>query len=436
MSMVGRQRSMQHLALRRLLSSQPASQQSMSMREIVLTRRRAAGVAIHDAHQRRRQQERKSFGATTFELLLGGGLAVGAYAYAASNSLDAPGLLAPRPKHGRPLPPRVQLIVHGSAGGGSTAGGVSVYGRRWARVDVKCAMCRRSLLRRGEPCFLHSEPGEAGQGQEVLLCAQHYATAHCQNCALCAVRFEPAGELPLLLPTGEAFCQSCTTRPCYSCARPIGRADAAARPLCGTCRASAVVSERAALELLRELKGWFLDIGLDFGRWEPGQLRLVSSVASAHLEGLTHRSSLGRGGAGPARTVPAIDLLHGLPRHHAAQVLAHEMAHAWLWLQHFPEPLDKKTEEGVCELFAYLWLLCEEAAQEAAAPAGADALTPSRRQLLQRIRVMELRGDHAYGDGFREALAASERHGLALTLASVRTTGRLPGVARPRPGGW
>ena len=110
--------------------------------------------------------------------------------------------------------------------------------------------------------------------------------------------------------------------------------------------------------------------------------------------------------------MPAISLLHGLPRAHAAQVLVHELAHAWLWLQDFPAEMDRHAEEGLCELFAYHWLLSEEAreggAEVDARGGGLGAHSPRRRELLQRIRVMELNSDRTYGGGFRQALRAAE----------------------------
>lgn len=416
------------------------------MREIVLSRRRAdtLGNVRRAAREKRRASEQQRFGLPLLELVFGGALAVGVFAYSLRDWLDAPGLFAPRAKRGQPLPPHVLALVRGGAtrapSDQSGEEHVYAYGRRWARSAMRCADCGRNLLRRGEPCFLHApapaatappveQVGWAGGG-EVLLCAQHYARAHCTHCSLCALRFEAGNPRPpLLLPTGEAFCASHVHElPCYSCARPIGRADAASRALCASCRASAVVSERGATELLRELKSFFVTVGLDFGRWEPARLRLVSSPPAdgdGHLEGLTHRSE--RAGV---RTVPSIDLLHGLPREHAAQVLVHEMAHAWLWLQDHPEALSARTEEGVCELLAYLWLLSEEAHERSAA----EPLSKRRRELLQRIRVMEQRSDRAYGGGFRDALRATEECGLAAVLHSVRTHGTLPGQPRARAG--
>lgn len=441
-------------ALRRLLSSNSSpvpGNPTFSMRQIVLARREAeaVGAASRIAREKRRSSERQRFGLPVFEFVLGGALAVGLYAYTISGWLDAPGLFNPRPSRGRPLPPHVAALISGNAGALSGEH-VYAYGRRWPRSAMRCAQCKRNLLKRGEPCFLHvqaapdapaaSAGAAAAAGAavavegEVLLCAQHYAQAHCTTCSLCARQFEAGGRPPLLLPTGEAFCASHQHNvPCFSCARPIGRADAAARPLCAQCRSSAIVSEQAAAELLRELKGFFLSAGLDFGRWEPAQLRLVSSppggggfgAEGGHLEGLTHRAS-----SAGVRAVPSIDLLHGLPREHAAQVLVHEMAHAWLWLQGHPRSLPRRTEEGVCELLAYLWLLSEEAHEAA----GAQALSPRRRELLQRIRVMEQRSDRAYGGGFRDALRATEQRGLQAVLHSVHTRGKLPGRPRARAG--
>lgn len=447
------------VATRRLLSSQsaesfPRDAATRSMRDIVASRREAGalGAAGRVAREQRRMSEQQRFGLPLFEFMLGGALAVGLFAYSLSDWLPAPGLFAPRPKRGRPLPPNVLALVRGDAsadsGGLTVEDHVYAYGRQWPRSAMRCAHCKRNLLKRGEPCFLHTQAAsgaptntaptdaaaEPPMEGEVLLCAQHYAQTHCTHCSLCAKQFEAGGRPPLLLPTGEAFCASHRQNvPCFSCARPIGRADAAARPLCAKCRSTAIVSERAAFELLRELKGFFLTAGLDFGRWEPAQMRLVSSPpgdggfggSGGHLEGLTHRAT--RDGV---RLIPSIDLLHGLPREHAAQVLVHEMAHAWLWLQDHPKAIDKRTEEGLCELFAYLWLLAEEAHERS----GAEPLSTRRRELLQRIRVMEQRSDRAYGGGFRDALRAAERCGLPAVLHSVRMRGELPGGLRARAG--
>jgi hypothetical protein len=403
-----------------------------------------------------------------FELVAFGSLLAAAWGYVIADLIQTSPFTKPRPRRGPPLPKRVRILVNGDEGADASAGAspdgcVFVYGRPWDRSMLRCAECKRSLSRPGEGCFLHDassleqraqqQPhgehgvlaasssamgGEGSVAGECLLCTQHFAKRHCTRCLLCGDPFDGRGPAPIVIKTGEAFCHKHRFEPpCYSCARPIGRADAASRPLCASCRTDALVSQRAALELVRELKGWFLSLGLDFGRWEPAQLRLVDASPGAHhlgnVEGLAHRAH------GPARMfapgsrrdIASIDLLHGLPRAHAAQVLVHELAHAWLWLQDYPAETEGHAEEGLCQLFAYLWLLTEEAREASSAAGGGQAAPYSarRNELLQRIRVMEQNSDRTYGGGFRDALRLAEQRGLHRTLEYVRAHGRLPAVA-------
>ena len=96
-------------------------------------------------------------------------------------------------------------------------------------------------------------------------------------------------------------------------------------------------------------------------------------------------------------------------------VLAHEYAHGLFFLDEYP-PMRLETEEGLCELFAWLWL--------SAGRNGEDEAENARRR-----RAMEERKDPVYGDGFRAALSAfREASGgnLENLLARVRETGELP----------
>jgi hypothetical protein len=96
-------------------------------------------------------------------------------------------------------------------------------------------------------------------------------------------------------------------------------------------------------------------------------------------------------------------------------VLAHEYAHGLFFLDEYP-PMRLETEEGLCELFAWLWL--------SAGRNGEDEAENARRR-----RAMEERKDPVYGDGFRAALRAfREASGgnLGNLLARVRETGELP----------
>ena len=96
-------------------------------------------------------------------------------------------------------------------------------------------------------------------------------------------------------------------------------------------------------------------------------------------------------------------------------VLAHEYAHGLFFLDEYP-PMRLETEEGLCELFAWLWL--------SAGRNGEDEAENARRR-----RAMEERKDPVYGDGFRAALSAFREASagtLGNLLARVRETGELP----------
>ena len=125
-----------------------------------------------------------------------------------------------------------------------------------------------------------------------------------------------------------------------------------------------------------------------------------------------------------SRRIEDVLLLRGMSRTATGATLAHEFGHCYLFARAFPA-LPLKTEEGVCELFAWLWLgggLSVPAATRATLN-GADEAHNARR----RAR-MEKRQDPVYGDGFRDAKKALERCGgnLWTLLEHVRVNAALP----------
>ena len=124
------------------------------------------------------------------------------------------------------------------------------------------------------------------------------------------------------------------------------------------------------------------------------------------------------------RFIKDVLLLRGMSRTATGATLAHEYGHCYLFARAFPS-LPLKVEEGVCELFAWLWLgggLSVPAATRATVN-GADEAQNARR----RAR-MERRQDPVYGDGFRDAKKALERCGgnLWTLLEYVRANAALP----------
>ena len=150
-------------------------------------------------------------------------------------------------------------------------------------------------------------------------------------------------------------------------------------------------------------------------RSERSPTRSVAATALAHRDVSDVRES---------RRIEDVLLLRGMSRTATGATLAHEFGHCYLFARAFPA-LPLKTEEGVCELFAWLWLgggLSVPAATRATLN-GADEAQNARR----RAR-MERRQDPVYGDGFRDAKKALERCGgnLWTLLEHVRANAALP----------
>jgi hypothetical protein len=99
--------------------------------------------------------------------------------------------------------------------------------------------------------------------------------------------------------------------------------------------------------------------------------------------------------------------LHGLPREHTAVVIAHELGHAWLFLNAFPE-LPLHVEEGLCELCEYLWLNQQH--------------TPEAKNRLKLLR----QNKSIYGAGFQGARNALQGRSLSLLLAYVKEQREFP----------
>jgi hypothetical protein len=80
-------------------------------------------------------------------------------------------------------------------------------------------------------------------------------------------------------------------------------------------------------------------------------------------------------------------------------VLAHEYGHVFLFTRRFPA-LSLQTEEGICELFAWLWLGGGAGARAGGKGGGSGTINgEDEGQNARRRRLMESRKDAVYGDG-------------------------------------
>ena len=112
--------------------------------------------------------------------------------------------------------------------------------------------------------------------------------------------------------------------------------------------------------------------------------------------------------------------LFGLPRDYLATVLAHEAGHVYMARANFPD-LNDSAREGLCELFAFLWLQQPDA----------DALAGAPSDRRYRVHCIENNEHKIYSDGFRSALAAYQGTGSSLStlLEQVVAVGGLPCTA-------
>ncbi|XP_038883375.1 protein DA1-related 1-like isoform X2 [Benincasa hispida] len=138
--------------------------------------------------------------------------------------------------------------------------------------------------------------------------------------------------------------------------------------------------------------------------------------------------------------VTAILILYGLPRLLTGSILAHEMMHAWLRLQGYPN-LKPEIEEGICQVLAHIWLKSKinmGSDASMAATSSSSSLQPpcsNKQGKLSEIekklgecfiRQIELDASPAYGDGFRVGEQAVSKYGLKETLDHIKLTQTFP----------
>ena len=126
------------------------------------------------------------------------------------------------------------------------------------------------------------------------------------------------------------------------------------------------------------------------------------------------------------RGIEAVTLRPGLTCLAAAQVLAHEYTHCWLWLQNYPV-LPPRLEEGLCELLSYLYLLSLlREGQGQGGDTGYAVLERDADAIRAQILSIEANAHPDYGGGFRECVAALRGRTLHELLYYVQEHGCLP----------
>ena len=189
--------------------------------------------------------------------------------------------------------------------------------------------------------------------------------------------------------------------------------------MCNLCRRTGIDSLRAAETLAQKVATIIANLGFTLSR-ASFPLRLVDQLeltqAGTHgeqINGTTQMAIETLNGEVVKREIAAILMLHGLPAESFAATYAHELGHVWLFQQHFPE-LPLQVEEGICELFAHLWLINNPGP-------WSDYL----------IHLKERSTDPVYGEGYRIALRSLRHMNPAELFEFVKKHQRFPNAPNP-----
>jgi len=176
--------------------------------------------------------------------------------------------------------------------------------------------------------------------------------------------------------------------------------------MCMPCAKSAVCDDARAVKLLEEVRSALQRFGIS-----TQDKRIICKVADssklhraaakrqhththqARLLGITRTKMVKHSDGQVQRFLKGILVQEGLSAELAANVIAHEYGHCYLFIHRFPA-LPPHVEEGVCELFAWLWMQTRPA-------------SPSLDRRRQNMRENQ---DATYGGGFRAALGALDKH--------------------------
>ncbi|KAK3287567.1 hypothetical protein CYMTET_4932 [Cymbomonas tetramitiformis] len=273
--------------------------------------------------------------------------------------------------------------------------GVRAFGKIWYPEHFKCVHCKKAL--KGQ--FLEKD------GKPY--CKQDYGKLFCDQCLVC--------KEPLLNREyeknnwDELMCHKHRLEggaECFDCGRFLPRGVALPmdeRWMCPKCFPSAVQDEALAATLLQEVRAGMKPFGISAEGRIP--LALASSEklqraclkrSSAHSTplGLTRSKVLLENQTVTQRFLKGVLVLRGLSKDLCTQVMAHEFGHCYMFMNRFPM-LPPMVEEGVCELFTWVWM----------------QHCPESPEILRKRRRMLDNKDPVYGGGFRAAHTALKKMG-------------------------
>lgn len=270
---------------------------------------------------------------------------------------------------------------------------LSASGRFWHHECFKCRHCRKPIAEQG----YYRKTGS-------IYCTSCYEQLFVPQCCICK---KPVHGRYITDFWDNTYCavHEDELHRCFCCGRLICREISNdsmiyndGRLVCGICFETAVFSRKKAEgifeNVIRTLSKYgirTMTVPLKFLAYDQNKKDAPNSMRhwgyAAKIVTLSQKQKY---------EIKHISVLKGLPAAYFAPVLAHEYGHAWLWLNNYGK-LPPMVEEGLCELFAYLWVKEEKSRPTA----GMNV-----RELEYWVACMEKNDDPYYGGGFKKALNA------------------------------
>lgn len=287
----------------------------------------------------------------------------------------------------------------------------TALGKQWHPGHFVCEVCKR-------PFSDHRYYEQVGRAY----CERDYHEHFSPRCSVCATAMR--GQY-IVGQWGEEYCAHHEHQlpHCFSCSRPVcdrltggGIRYSDGRHICNLCRSHSVTTISDAERLLESVRRCLAGYGMDLGRAKlplrlPMWDELKGSSSKVHSDeptGMARIRSTTRDGVIVDRDIEEVLVLYGVTEEQFQAIAAHELMHAWLFLNGY-DHLPPVVEEGLCELASYLWLR--------------DRNSP---EAAYHLRLLQHKDDPVYGAGFHAARDALEGHLVTDVLAYVRTHRYLP----------
>lgn len=222
-----------------------------------------------------------------------------------------------------------------------------------------------------------------------------------------------ASHLQTFQPEERSHCDTCGRLFC----QPITQSRITygdGRQVCNICHETAVTTDALAKQALNRVRdilgrnGLLIDETLF-----PIELVNYQTLNNKNPDGQKRSCVLGQFHSmkysNGQRKVQAIKILWGMPNYKFMGTLAHELGHAWFFLNRV-DNLGKQLEEGLCNLLHFLIIQG----------------SPSKQEHFHEAQNLFRNPDQAYGEGFREAAVLLDRRSFGSIMRYVAQNKVLP----------